>query len=297
MEVRNWDMARCGAARHVPIPNLLPDSGAVQGWGGRRCRPPQPRDLQLLAQAQSADDLFVALRVRATQIGQMTAPLAHHPEQPPSGVLVVLVDLQVFRQLIDPTGENRNLDLRRASVLRRAAVIPDNLLLLALTQRHTVFSLLRSSIGGAARPRRFSRVFYHISGSRQAGPSSPLPPAPLPSPGLRRVLRKSPCGNLFCPLSPLPPLPRRFTAGEIVIRILFLWRQRSRRYKNNFFFYPFPPGRRACPHFLSSLFRGEEGQGGKVKMGPPTDVDTRGINRALISPGRVGNYLDKSPLR
>ncbi len=40
MEVRNWDMARSGAARHVPIPNLLPDSGAFRvGAGGKAARP------------------------------------------------------------------------------------------------------------------------------------------------------------------------------------------------------------------------------------------------------------------
>ena len=56
----------------------------------------------------------------------MTSALAYHLEQAPPRVLVVLVLFQVFRQLVDASGQHRNLYFWRAGIVGRTAKLLDD---------------------------------------------------------------------------------------------------------------------------------------------------------------------------
>lgn len=60
------------------------------------------------------------------EIPKQSPALADHHEQTPPAVMVLLVDLQVFREVIDPLGEQRNLNLRRTGVRGMRAIFVYN---------------------------------------------------------------------------------------------------------------------------------------------------------------------------
>ena len=66
----------------------------------------------LATQPELCDQGPVALHVLFLEVPKQSPALADHHEQTPPAVMVLLVDLQVFREVIDPLGEQRNLDFR-----------------------------------------------------------------------------------------------------------------------------------------------------------------------------------------
>src|SRR5579884_2336069 len=98
--------------------------------------PPLTDGWELAAQAELLDEGAVALEVVLLQVVQEAAAAADELEQPTARVMVVPVDAQVLRQLVDPPCEQRDLHLRRAGVGRPAAVLRDDLLLGFLGQGH-----------------------------------------------------------------------------------------------------------------------------------------------------------------
>src|SRR5262245_17786634 len=66
----------------------------------------------LLPQTESLDDALVALKVASAQIVEHAPTLAHELEQATTGMMVALVRLEVLRQIRDPIGQERDLDLR-----------------------------------------------------------------------------------------------------------------------------------------------------------------------------------------
>src|SRR6266571_6381144 len=86
----------------------------------------------LLADAKSLNNVFVALGVVFLEVVQQAAPLAHHHEKTAPGRVVLLVGIEVLRQLPYPLAQNRNLHFRTAGVAGMCAVLlDDGLLLLA----------------------------------------------------------------------------------------------------------------------------------------------------------------------
>jgi hypothetical protein len=96
----------------------------------------------LSAQSKSLDDIFVAVGRSATQIVQMTPPLAYHLNQASAGMLIVFVLFQMVRQLRDSSRQQRDLYFWGARVVLSTTVLLNDRLFLALAQRHYV--LLRS---------------------------------------------------------------------------------------------------------------------------------------------------------
>ena len=71
---------------------------------------------RLLADAQLADYVAVAVRVMRLQVIQQATALAdEHQETAPRGV-ILLVGLEMLSQFADTRTQNRNLDFRRTGV-------------------------------------------------------------------------------------------------------------------------------------------------------------------------------------
>ena len=66
----------------------------------------------LFSQPEARDDRLVALDVLAANILQQRRAIANHFEQTTAGRVVFLVRFEVPGQVVDPSGQNRDLDLR-----------------------------------------------------------------------------------------------------------------------------------------------------------------------------------------
>src|SRR5579884_42841 len=88
-----------------------------------------PEVLPLSAQTETLDQRAVALDVLGGQVLQQPAALTHQLVHAAAGVVVVLVRLQVLGQVVDPLGQQRDLDLRGAGVTFGGAVLGEDLLL------------------------------------------------------------------------------------------------------------------------------------------------------------------------
>src|ERR1700722_13161190 len=75
-----------------------------------------PRANLLTANTQPFDQLLVTPIVRAPQVIENLAWLRDGLQQAPPRMVVFVVGLEVIRQVVDPLGEERNLDLGRTRV-------------------------------------------------------------------------------------------------------------------------------------------------------------------------------------
>src|SRR5438132_7559066 len=82
------------------------------------------------SQTESPDDFLVSLRASTVQVGEQPSALTDHAEQPAAAGVVVAGGAQMFGEVLDSLGQERDLDLRRAGVLVVTAVRRDHLGLL-----------------------------------------------------------------------------------------------------------------------------------------------------------------------
>src|SRR5438067_9106486 len=82
------------------------------------------------SQTESPDDFLVSLRASAVQVGEQPSALTDHAEQPAAACVVVAGGAQMFGEVLDSLGQERDLDLRRAGVFVVTAVRRDHLVLL-----------------------------------------------------------------------------------------------------------------------------------------------------------------------
>src|SRR5262245_24791663 len=78
------------------------------------------------AQAEAADQRLVATRIRLLEIVEQLAALIDHLEQPPTGVMVARMRTEMLGEAFDARGQQCNLHLGRARVVRAAAVLRDD---------------------------------------------------------------------------------------------------------------------------------------------------------------------------
>src|SRR3954447_3930858 len=90
----------------------------------------------LAAQAEPLDERAGAGDVGLRQVVQQAAAPPDQQEQAPPAVVVVLVLLEVLGEVADPTGQHRDLDLRRAGVVLDRRVVGHDLLLDSTLERH-----------------------------------------------------------------------------------------------------------------------------------------------------------------
>jgi hypothetical protein len=72
--------------------------------------------LELVPEAQFLDDLPVSVDIRTLQVVQETATTSDHLEEPTTAVVVLFVESEVVRQIVDLLGEQGDLNAGRASV-------------------------------------------------------------------------------------------------------------------------------------------------------------------------------------
>ncbi len=83
----------------------------------------------LATQSQALDQRPVACDIATLEIVQQSPTLAHDIEQATPRVVILLVGLKMVGQLIDASGQQRNLNFRRSGVAITSAVAFDDLLL------------------------------------------------------------------------------------------------------------------------------------------------------------------------
>jgi len=71
---------------------------------------------KLVAQLELLGNGLVTADVLALQIFEQAAALTNHHQQPATGAVILLVGLQMFRQMVDPLREQRDLDVGRTGV-------------------------------------------------------------------------------------------------------------------------------------------------------------------------------------
>src|SRR5882672_3819497 len=80
----------------------------------------------LLADAESRDDALVTFKVLALQVIQQPAAFADHLDQSEARVIVLGMGPEMVGQLLDPLGEDGDLDLRGACIrVVRAKIVDD----------------------------------------------------------------------------------------------------------------------------------------------------------------------------
>ena len=84
--------------------------------GPQECARANAKMTDLVPESQFLNDLAVAVDVRPLHVVQQTAALADHLQQPTAAVMILLVRPEVLGQVVDPLGEERNLDAGRAGV-------------------------------------------------------------------------------------------------------------------------------------------------------------------------------------
>src|SRR5690606_3599497 len=93
----------------------------------------------LLAQAESTDQVQVALAVRALEVVRQARPAADHRHQAALAREVVLVILEVLRQITDVLRQQSDLDLGRAAVVLVNSKLADDLAAALWGNRHSRF--------------------------------------------------------------------------------------------------------------------------------------------------------------
>src|SRR5687768_78938 len=141
--------ATCPSTVLIPCPPLcLVESGSLD----------QPRCLRgssklplssieaLPPEAELLDEGAIALEVVLLHVVEEPPPPADELQEPAPGVVVLRVRAQVLGEVVDPTRQHRDLNLRGAGVRLVPAVLPDQLLLDILGEGHaSSFSSFRLS--------------------------------------------------------------------------------------------------------------------------------------------------------
>jgi hypothetical protein len=83
--------------------------------------------VSLLPQVKLADDLLVFRRVFVLQVSEESPAFSYQNQETATGMEVLFMELEVFRQKSDPLGQKRYLHLRRAGVLTMYLEVVDDL--------------------------------------------------------------------------------------------------------------------------------------------------------------------------
>src|ERR687898_2304886 len=103
---------------------------------GRQVIGREHANLQLLADAQAADQIGVTLGILALQVIQQTAALANQFEEAAARVMIFRVRLEVLGEISDAFAEDGDLNFRRAGVGIVCAVRTDELGLSVFIECH-----------------------------------------------------------------------------------------------------------------------------------------------------------------
>jgi hypothetical protein len=102
-------------------------SRSLDCGSGVRRTPPQ---VLLLANAEFLDYVLVALGIVRLEVIEQATTLAHHHQETAAGGVILIVRLEVVRQLTDSFTEHRDLDLGTSRILVVCAVPGNDVLFL-----------------------------------------------------------------------------------------------------------------------------------------------------------------------
>jgi hypothetical protein len=112
-----FTIEHCASGAHVSV--HLCDCSA-------RCRAQRDSGIcRLLSDAQSVDDRPIARIVHVTKIVQQPATPSDELQQTTPGMVVLLMEFEVLRQIADPVRQDRDLDFRRTGIAVMLPVLLD----------------------------------------------------------------------------------------------------------------------------------------------------------------------------
>jgi hypothetical protein len=97
-----------------------------------------PRRRALAAESERADDGPIARGVLLHEIREKTSALTHELEEAAARMVVLREAAEVLREVADPLGQERDLDLGRPGVAVLDSELGDDLLLLLPRERHSI---------------------------------------------------------------------------------------------------------------------------------------------------------------
>ena len=112
----------------------LPTAARIRGDIKKVC--------ELLPQTKTLNQCLIRITIGTHQVSQKTIPLAHEHEQTTPRSVIMLMRSQVFRQFDYSSGENGDLNLRRAAVSVMTSKIFNELGLCFTGYSHVVHSIL-----------------------------------------------------------------------------------------------------------------------------------------------------------
>src|SRR6266702_1688736 len=146
-----------------------------------RTSPTLPNLASSAAQSEPLDQGPVTGDVRALEVAEQPPTAADHLQQATTRVMIVLVDLQVLGEPVDPVRQDRHLHLGRARVTLLGRVLRDDLGLLVLDQ-HPLPLPFRSAVSCSGAHDGTSRVVPHPE--RSPGQTAQPPVARLALSGI-----------------------------------------------------------------------------------------------------------------
>ena len=137
-------MSQAATSSSACAPSIPRQSGnprthlRIAGYEPNTKRPElrQSSGTRLAAQAETLDQGAVTLDVDLLQVVEKTTTIADHEQQTATGVVIVLVELQVLGEIGNALGEQCDLDLRGARVTLMGSVLSDDVLLQPSVPRH-----------------------------------------------------------------------------------------------------------------------------------------------------------------
>ena len=90
----------------------------------------------LLAKTEFLNDALIAVKIRSSQIIQQPSPLSDQFQESAAGMVILLMDLEMISEIVDPVAENGYLNFRRAGVILMKLETMDNVFFCISLQNH-----------------------------------------------------------------------------------------------------------------------------------------------------------------
>lgn len=94
------------------------------------------REYFLPAQAETFDQRLVAIAILGLEVAEQATTLVDHLEQAATRMMILGVIGEMFAEVFDASGQQRNLDFGRTGVVGNATVVGDDLAGLFVGERH-----------------------------------------------------------------------------------------------------------------------------------------------------------------
>jgi hypothetical protein len=111
---------------------------------------------KLLPQVQAGKKASITLDVRVSEICEAISSLTYHLEKTSSGVMILLMNLEMLVKLINPVGKNGYLYFRGTGIARMGSILFDDLLFDFLCNHFLLLLCICTPFPGTGRSAEFS---------------------------------------------------------------------------------------------------------------------------------------------